>query len=254
MCQLLSPGLLTAVFGGENYCSHFTGEATEGRGHPAVRGRAGFSFLGLDNSKAAAGHMRFVQSPCTSSHILQEMEPVRCLWVQQGAQCLDAMPCAQWGLLLELGMLPGKQASQEPGHCSHCPGLLFVSGSGAPPALAEMRASCLEGRHMAAALIRTLTAASLTGLPTPGSEGEFDTKLKIAAVLFLCCRGGAGRGASAPLNDLPTKNKAFSLHLLCFCSTPPTSPTSPPPPPPPLAEMEPEWWACWPSKGPGPDL
>lgn len=67
-------------------------------------------------------------------------------------------------------------------------------------------------------LIRALTNASLTGLPTPGSEGEFDTNLKIAAVLFLCWRGGAGRGAPATLNDLPTKNKAFSLHLLCFRS------------------------------------
>lgn len=53
----------------------------------------------------------------------------------------------------------------------------------------------------------------LTGLPTPGSGGEFDTNLKIAAVLFLCWKGGAGRGL-APLNDLPTKNKAFPLRLL----------------------------------------
>lgn len=130
------------------------------------------------------------------------------------------------------GCAPG---SRHPGSPGIVPivSALPLSPIPAPPA-PEMGASCPEGRRMAAALIRALTTASLTGLPTPGSEGEFDTKLKIAAVLFLCWRGGAGRGAPAPLNDLPTKNKAFSLHLLCSCC-----------PPPRLPEMEPEWWSCW---------
>ena len=64
----------------------------------------------------------------------------------------------------------------------------------------------------------------------PQGLREFDTNLKIAAVLFLCGRGGAGRGAPAPLNDLPTKNKAFSLHSLSLPQRPG---------PPQLTEMEP---------------
>lgn len=39
--QLLSPGLLTRLLGGENDRSHFTGEETYVRGHTALRGRAG---------------------------------------------------------------------------------------------------------------------------------------------------------------------------------------------------------------------
>lgn len=64
----------------------------------------------------------------------------------------------------------------------------------------------------------------------PQGLREFDTNLKIAAVLFLCGRGGAGRGAPAPLNDLPTKNKAFSLRSLSLPQRPG---------PPQLTEMEP---------------
>lgn len=72
LCQFLSPGLLTAILGGENYCPHFTGEAAEDRGPPAIRGRARFPFSGLDDS-TAAHHMRFVQSPCASGQVLWEM-------------------------------------------------------------------------------------------------------------------------------------------------------------------------------------
>lgn len=117
-----------------------------------------------------------------------------------------------------MGAAPGKRASGSLGIV-----LIVLAFSlsedhpGLAPPLAEMGASCPESLPR---LIRALTNASLTGLPTPGSEGEFDTNLKIAAVLFLCWRGGAGRGAPAPLNDLPTKNKAFSLDLLCFRSDP----------------------------------
>ena len=79
----------------------------------------------------------------------------------------------------------------------------------------------------------------------PQGLREFDTNLKIAAVLFLCGRGGAGRGAPAPLNDLPTKNKAFSLHSLLLPQRPG---------PPRLTEMEPERWSCWWRQGLGPGL
>lgn len=120
------------------------------------------------------------------------------------------------GLPSRLRDAPGKQASESLGIVLIV--LAFsLSGEhpGLAPPLAEMGASCLESLLP---LIRALINASLMGLPTPGSEGEFDTNLKIAAVLFLCWRGGAGRGAPAPLNDLPTRNKAYSLDLLCFRS------------------------------------
>lgn len=121
-------------------------------------------------------------------------------------------------------MLPASRRPQSSGIVLIVSALsLSQEHPGLAPPLAEMGASCLESRAARLPLIRALTNASLTGLPTPGSEGEFDTNLKRAAVLFLCWRGGAGRGAPAPLNDLPTKNKAFSPHLLSFRSTPASS-------------------------------
>lgn len=137
----------------------------------------------------------------------------------RGRGGLDAMPCAQWGLLPEWGVLPGSRHLGSPGivlivracSLSQDPGLPLPGWSRGPAA------------WRVAWLLPSLEPSQLPlpGLPTPGSEGELDTKLKIAAVLFLCWRGGAGRGAPAPLNDLPTKNKASSLHLLCFCTRSP---------------------------------
>lgn len=150
-----------------------------------------------------------------------EWGPVRCLWVQQVWVCPDAHAlCPMGPSSKEWGMLPKKQASLEPRHCSHCLSLLFVSAASGARSCPGGDGGQLPGESAAwlLPLIRALTNASLTGLPTPGSKGEFDTKLKIAAVLFLRWRGGAGRGAPAPFNDLPTKNKAFSLRSLCFHS------------------------------------
>lgn len=154
--------------------------------------------------------------------LLWELGPVRSLWVQQGRERPEAQALGHWHLLPQWGMLPPPPGVLEAGHCSHCLGPLFVSGtSGVGSSPGGRDGGQLPGESAARLLplIRALANASLSslwGLPTPGSE--FDMNLKIAAVLFLCWRGGAGRGAPAPLNDLPTKNKAFSLHLLRFLS------------------------------------
>lgn len=52
----------------------------------------------------------------------------------------------------------------------------------------------------------------------------------------------------------PQRTKPLSALALLLCLLPLTlhPPPTPPPiltPPPQLTEMEPEWWACWPSKG-----
>lgn len=143
--------------------------------------------------------------------LLREMGPVRCLGVPQGGrECPDAHALCPVGPPRTSGMLPRAQALFSLSRPSLClrnlPGWLLPWRRWGP---AARRA----GPHRLA--IRVLTNASLTGLPTPGS----DTNLQIAAVLFLCWKEGAGRGAPAPLNDLPTKNKAFSLHPLCFRSS-----------------------------------
>lgn len=131
------------------------------------------------------------------------------------------MPCRhalwRWDLLPGWGVLSRKQASGAWALFSLSSLCLGSTLGSSYPDRDGPAASRSKG--MAAALLGALTTTtpSLTGLPTPGCEGEWDSKLKIAAVLFLCWRGGAGRGAPATLNDLPTKNKASSLHSLCFC-------------------------------------
>lgn len=178
--------------------------------------------------------------PLIPGSLLWEMGSVRCQWVQQGRECPDAHALCPVGPPSRVGVTPGKQASGRLGV------VLIVSAfslseehPGLAPPLAEMGASCLEGLLL---LIRALTDASLTGLPTPGSEGEFDTKLKIAAVLFLCWGGGAGRGLRLPLMTCPQRTKP----LLWICSA------SAVPPPPQLLEMDGEWWSGWQGQGRGP--
>lgn len=157
--------------------------------------------------------MRFRSSPLGNG-------PLRCLWVQQGGRAvLTPYPVPNGASFQSGGCSRGSRHLGSPGivlivladSLSQDPGLLLPGWRRGPAA------------WRVAWLLPSLEPSQLplTGLPTPGSEGEFDTKLKIAAVLFLCWRGGAGRGAPAPLNDLPTKNKAFSLHLLCFCTRSP---------------------------------
>lgn len=139
-------------------------------------------------------------------------------------------PSKEWGILAR------EQASRDPGHCSRCLGLLFVSGaSGAHPCPGGDGGQLPGGSATwLLPLIRALTSASLTGLPTPGSEGEFDMKLKIAAVLFLCWRKGPSGGCQLPLMTCPRRTKPF----LCIGSA------SAAPWPPLLPEGEPGWWSC----------
>lgn len=70
------------------------------------------------------------------------------------------------------GALAHKQAPGSPGIVPIVSGLpLSQEHPGLAPPLAEMGASCLESPVLLLPLIRALTNASLTGLPTPGSEG-----------------------------------------------------------------------------------
>lgn len=119
-------------------------------------------------------------------------------------------PSKEWGILAR------EQASRDPGHCSRCLGLLFVSGaSGAHPCPGGDGGQLPGGSATwLLPLIRALTSASLTGLPTPGSEGEFDMKLKIAAVLFLCWGKGPAGGRQLPLMTCPQRTKPFSALAL----------------------------------------
>lgn len=149
---------------------------------------------------------------------------------------VNALCCAQWDLFQRVGILAQKQMSRDSGHCSHCLGLLFVSGaSGAHPCPGGDGGQLPGGSATwLLPLIRALTSASLTGLPTPGSEGEFDMKLKIVTVLFLCWGEGLAEGRQLPLMTCPQRTKLF----LCI------SPASAAPRPPLLTEGEPGWWSC----------
>lgn len=145
------------------------------------------------------------------------------------------------------GGAPRQAGTREPGHCSHCLGPPFVSGTSGAGSSPGGDGGQLPGESAPYGCCRSLEPSQmpLSRDSPPQGLREFDTNLKIAAVLFLCGRGGAGRGAPAPLNDLPTKNKAFSLHSLLLPQRPG---------PPQLTEMEPEWWSCWWRQGLGPGL
>lgn len=122
-------------------------------------------------------------------------------------------PCAQWDLLAQVGCSP------EPRHCSHCLGPLFVSGTSRAGSSPGGDGGQLPGEPGRTGWPLESSQMPLSRDSPPQGLREFDTNLQIAAVLFLCWKEGAGRGAPAPLNDLPTKNKAFSLHPLCFRSS-----------------------------------
>ena len=140
---------------------------------------------------------------------------MRCLGVPQGGrECPDAHALCPVGPPRTSGMVPRAPALFSLSRPSLClrslRGWLGGDGGQLPGESAAPAGRCLSLESSQMHLSRD---------SPPQGLREFDTNLQIAAVLFLCWKGGACRGAPAPLNDLPTKNKAFSLHSLCFRSS-----------------------------------
>lgn len=239
----MCPGLLTTLPGGENDRSHFTGEELEAQSHTALRVQSWDAFLtGLPPNCPSHDVCVAARAQALSgTRAPRPRQPPQgngaCevpRGFNQGRSAPMPTRCAPWDLLAQAG--ERSPTSRHPGARA-----LFPL-SRASLCLRNIRGWLLPWRRWGPAAWRApyCCCRSLEPSQTPLSRDsppqglrEFDTNLKIAAVLFLCGRGGAGRGAPAPLNDLRTKNKAFSLHSLSLPQRPPQ-----------LTEMEPEWWSC----------